>query len=287
MAVAAQPVNYKISESYDKGGIRGPDAAVKYGNRMLTLGEVYPFFGNERLWQKHKHVLQEARPVWTRTKVAFSRKPLGDSIIKDGKDSFLIGTSEGITWRQQIPKKFLDGKTLKKSGQLLVVENGVTTRQDGSNEYTSLVAEENDMRIGDIPKNDWTRTTNHSLLFGSQIEDLEVPLRSPDSNVRVGLVGAGADFPNGLLGFIVLRVVVVPDRSPSRLGVLEYASEAGDAEKTTPSQAGKKIVPVGIDLSDVKALAAEAQKSVEQLAATADEALLQPIRNLIEAVTKE
>ena len=73
-----QPVIFTVAESYVNGGIRAPDAAVKYGSRMLTLAEVYPFFGDHTRWATHHELLQKARPVWTRTHAILSMLPLSE-----------------------------------------------------------------------------------------------------------------------------------------------------------------------------------------------------------------
>ncbi|HIG98259.1 MAG: hypothetical protein UW92_C0014G0007 [Candidatus Jorgensenbacteria bacterium GW2011_GWA2_45_13] len=263
MAPINKVVQFKVAESYDKGGMLQPEALIKYGNskRILKLSEAYPHFGNQKLYTANEKELQEARPVSTAMIGGMVRMKLADAIDKgliqkDGNKFFLVDTSDGITWRFQIVNKFLTAKNIKKSGQLYVVEEGVTTIKDGEKEYTSPLAEQNDQRGFGIPTDGWTTTAKHPSLFGKGIENLEVYLSFPDKQVKVGSVLAG-------YGDISLnhRRVGLSGRSSYLPGMLTYA----DVKELL-----KKLVP-------------GAQDALVKLTGIVDKTLLQPLEELVSA----
>jgi hypothetical protein len=217
--------SFIIAATYPHG-IIAPEASLQHGNKILRLSTAYPYFGKSELWKAHERPLQNARPVSTRAHAGLFRLPLGEIIITDGKRSFIVDESGELTWKLQVANKFLKPRILKKPG-LYVVERGVTTFKEGKDEYTSLVGEANDARIGKIPSNGLAKTTDHPHLFDKDVGSLDVHLRTPASDVKVGLISVGdSNEANGTLSNGSRLGVVIPDDSTLKLGVLLKVSVA-------------------------------------------------------------
>ena len=215
--------NFKVVEPHPNG-ITASDAARKYGETMLPLRTVYPMIaahklGGQRLSDDQERALRDVRQILTGTYVGFSRLPLSDTIQSDGNTKFLVATytagyPEVITWRLQIPEKFMRAKLLKKPG-FFVIETGMFTRPDGSREYTTIVGQANDMRIGVIPEAGNARMSDYPLLFGPSAHwsqrkkgfpdahlldafgDFAVKFSISPLDVQVGLVSVRAGFLGG------------------------------------------------------------------------------------------
>ncbi|VVC00957.1 Uncharacterised protein [uncultured archaeon] len=221
-------------------GITAPEASLQHGGRILRLSKAYPHFGDPKLWEKNEHALQNARPVSTRAHVAISSLiPLGETIILDGGRPFFVyehksesgDKSEEYTWKLEASDKILKAKILDKPG-LYIVEEGLATHKDGKNEYTTLVSEANDARVGAIPPDGLAKTTDHPLLFGKEIKPMDVYLRTHllDENnqtgVIVGLVSVGdSNAPNGSLSNGSRLGVNIPGDPSLKLGLLLKISE--------------------------------------------------------------
>ena len=240
-----------------------PDALIKYGNSrlILKLSELYPYFAKDKqfLNEQAKYALNRANIVPTTTIGGVVRIPLRESIQKVGKDSFLMDASDlhKSTWLLQIPRRLLTAKNLNASGQLFVVEKGVTTFKYGT-ETISFLGKENDMRICAIPEEGWTKTTQHPPIFGKGIEELDVYLEFPRDNVKVGAFMVGewhhSDYGNG-----IQRKVKLSESFYKKYGLLTYV----DAQKAL-----EELLP-------------GAQKILAQLSRVMKPAILQPLEELV------
>ena len=194
-------IRLKEVENCEKGGVTPMQSAVKYGLMQPTLGEMYPFFMNKNIYDRHKSILNSTRPVITRTHVAFFKIPLGDAIEKDGKERFLVGRKGKVEWLFPIYKDFLKdrGISLSQRGLFFVVENNYKVEKIGESAYKTNLAHTliKDINTGVLPNKGWSGWNNTSklpLLFGQGAEALPVYLSIPDEEVGVGMSAAGYTF---------------------------------------------------------------------------------------------
>lgn len=159
--------------------LTAPEALLKFGSKMLSLPEAYPFF-------RYKYDNEEKNTAWTKTHVAFSRLPLGDSIQKDEGRLFLVGTCNQITWRFEISEKFISDA----SDILFIIDEGYVAHKDGKNSYTTLITDTNNLRYGGIPQEGWR---HRGLLPNSfaTTGDITIYLSIPAVNTAVGIMSIG------------------------------------------------------------------------------------------------
>jgi len=221
-----------------------------------------------------------------------------DANRKDsGKYNISKDSDTGEVYRVELPKEILgpDGnpinvakaKNLALSAVLDIMPDGRPTIEIGEkkgNEYLIVINNPNAWFGFEIPTNDsWVKMSldENNVLKGFQ-KGNDIYFYRVDGKNWNGLLGRGGNLC-GCRHFLNANV-----RPSNRSGVLVKASPEGAAAETAqpPKAVEKTIIPVTIDLNRLKELATGAEKSVEHLAATADAAVLQPIRDLIDAVTK-
>jgi len=220
--------NYVVAESYGKGGATAFQALSKYGQKMLSLSELYPLFGNKNLRAENAGILRDTVPVWTRTHVVLSKRPLAESIQKDGQKTFLFEKSdfEDDAWYCQIPDELLKNRDIMKMPNILFkFENGYEVKEIGKNQYLTIIRDVKNIKFGPIFEEESTETKLNPLIFGKEMENMRVVLNTPGvHDVRVGIVSAGNVVFDGFdgVGSNAPIGVFLPDWSNQPLGVLVY-----------------------------------------------------------------
>lgn len=181
------------------GGVTQAIALMRYGGSLPKLGQLYPFFADRALFERHKDFLLASRPFVSRTHVAFSRMPLGDSIEQDGKDQFLVDRSGGAVWRFQLDSEYLKSKNipLSQKGVIFAAEKGYKVRLDGPGQYTTLIKNPFEcLGSFNLPAaNCRGDTSEFPLLFGENgarfVYDVYMWFNPTD--VKVGAASAGSN----------------------------------------------------------------------------------------------
>ena len=217
--MASNLVNFKVADSRGVSGVNAPSALLQYGKQMLSLSEIYPYFGNDARSKENAGILGRIVPVWTKTHVVLSKRPLIETIQKiDGKHFLLDESHQNFdqpVWYCQIPSIFLENPAIMGlKSVFFTFETGYEIKEIGRNKYLTTITDSSAVRISSIPEEGWAQTKELPFLFGKEIENLRVSLQLPGyENVKVGIVSAGNVVFDGFdgMGDNVPKEVVIPD----------------------------------------------------------------------------
>lgn len=208
---------FRIAESYFLGGILSNQGSTRYGAaKLLRFRDAAVLFNDERLWKAYSSQLQPARPVHTAMKTIALKVPLGDVLVKDGKQAYVVieeGPMYDITKETiQVDEKLLTAENLSKPSQLIVAEEKWVTT--GKNKvFETRMLEGNDQRSIAMPQMGRHKMTDILNLVFSERELNDVKLvqdfLKEYGNVTINLcfhnevVVGGLASTGGAYGFLV------------------------------------------------------------------------------------
>ena len=238
---------FKVEKNFDNnGGITSPEASMRYGpttgKPMLRSRDAIILLADKRLYNAYKDKVEPARPVHTAMKAITLQVPLGDVLVKDGKQTYVRIMERGIIELIQIDDRLLTHDNLNKTQQLIKAESNWQTGGKDS-EFVTRMLEGNDQMSMDAPKSGWNNLSSIAGFLFSEKElregklvrgflkeygNLKTHLTYQDNKIAGGLVSAGIGHGLGIDNNC--RVVGVPPRLDLRPGVFVYSVAEGRAK---------------------------------------------------------
>lgn len=279
-----QHAKFKVERTFDNSnGMTSPEASVAYGTRMLRFRDASILLIDDRLYSAYKKELEPARPVHTSMKTIVLNVPLGDVLVKDGKESYVPVKEGGLTELIQVDDRLLTIENKSKSKQIIKAEsNWKTTGKDDV--YVTRMLEGNDQVSTGVPNGGCNKLSDIvNLLFnekelkeGNSVKEflkeyggLKTYLFFQEKEIAGGLASAGDDYYFLFGGFLNRRVAGVPRRLSYRPGVVIYTAAEGGAKvgaariESAPKEI--KIVADGDFKAELAAVKQEVENAANQL----------------------
>ncbi|MCX6771869.1 MAG: hypothetical protein NTX79_07485 [Candidatus Micrarchaeota archaeon] len=265
---------------YDWPGVTSPVASVKYGpttkNPMLRSRDALIFMVY--------HYPGGIISPHTSMKTICLDVPLGDVLVKDGKQSFVPICDGGLIELIQVDNRLLTIENMIKPSQIIKAESNWRTDAQGANEFVTLMLEGNDQMSTRIPKKIYGSEMFYlkdisNLLFNekelkegtlvkewlNEFGSSKITLWYPPCNDVAGnLMEVGRDWlGNGYFS--------VPEKISWSSEVLTYKATRGDAKVDAPAPVEKTEKMKSEEKPSILVGTADEMKKQESIVSSAKE----------------